>query len=152
MITPQALQGAPSYADIARRRALASSDSQGVTSAKSSATSDQSLRSKGRRPVNNPTPAIPATASTTRLRTTKDTDTSEVDTAPNTRSRDVSPNIAYLCSWFSTVAFRRSPLLLLTKLKVKEMRFDTTPRRLITSLPSIHPVNPLYILLIFRTN
>ena len=152
MITPQALQGAPSYADIARRRALASSDSQGVTSAKSSATSDQSLRSKGRRPVNNPTPAIPATASTTRLRTTKDTDTSEVDTAPNTRSRDVSPNIAYLYSWFSTVAFRRSPLLLLTKLKVKEMRFDTTPRRLITSLPSIHPVNPLYILLIFRTN
>jgi hypothetical protein len=148
VITPQTLQGTPSYADIARRRALASSGSQGVTSAKSSETSDQPLRSKGRRPVNNPTPAIPATASTTRLRTTRDTDTSEVDTAPNTRSRDVSPNIAHLYLWFSTVAFRCSPLLLLTRLKVKEMRLDPTPRRLIAYLPS----NPLQILLILRTN
>jgi hypothetical protein len=95
VITPQTLQGAPSYADIARRRALASNDSQGVTGAKSSATSDQPLQSRGRRPVNNPTTAVPATASTTPSRTTRDRDTRDPDTAPNARSRDgqVSPNI-----------------------------------------------------------
>ena len=148
VITLQTLQGAPSYADIARRRALASNDSQGVTDAKPSATSDQPLQSRGRRPVNNPTPAIPVTASTTRPRITKDADTSEADTAPNTRSRDVSPNIAYLYLRFSTVAFRYSPLLLLTRLKVKDLWLDPTPRRLIAHLPS----NPLQILLILRTN
>ena len=93
-ITPQTLQGPLSYAAMARR-VPPSNDSQCIMGANPSATSDQPLRSKGRRPVNNPTIAAPATTSTARPRTTGDRDTSELDTAPKTQSQDgqVCPNI-----------------------------------------------------------
>ena len=94
IITPQTLQGVPSYADMARR-VLPNSDSQGVTSANPSATtSDRPLQSRGRLPVNNSTTTVQETAPT-RPRTTRDKDTSELDTAPKTQSQDgqVSPSI-----------------------------------------------------------
>ena len=95
-ITPQTLQGVPSYADITRR-VLPSSDSQGVTGANPSAISDRPLQSRDRRPVNNPTIAAPASTPTTRPRTTRDSrDTNELDTAPETRSRDGQVSIAVL--------------------------------------------------------
>jgi len=97
-ITPQTLQGALSYADMARR-VPPSNDSQGITGANPSATSDQPLRRKGRRPVNNPTIAAPATTSTARPRTRRDhRDTSELDTAPKIQSQDgqVGPIIGVL--------------------------------------------------------
>ena len=92
-ITPQTL----SYADMARK-VPPSDDSQGITGADPSATPDQPLRSKDRRPVNNPTIAAPATTSTARPRTTGDRDTSEPDTAPKTHSQDgqVGTNIGVL--------------------------------------------------------
>jgi len=96
-ITPQTLQGALSYADMARR-VPPSNDSQGITGANPSATSDQPLRSKGRHPVNNPPVATPATTPTTRPRTMGDRDTSELDTPPKIQSQDgqVGPNIGVL--------------------------------------------------------
>jgi hypothetical protein len=60
------------------------------------------------RPVNNLTTAVPATASTTRPRTTKDKDTTEFDTPPKTLPRDgqVSASIGVRVLVASRVAFR----------------------------------------------
>jgi len=107
-ITPQTLQGAPSYADIAKRLS---------TGANTPATSDPSRR-RDRRLVNNPTTAVPATASTTRPRTSRDRDTSELDTAPKTRSRDgqVSPSFGVLVLVVLNSTLRCSLMLLQTRL------------------------------------
>ena len=77
-ITPQALQGAPSYADNAWRVA---------TGANTSPTSDQPSRRGDSRLVNNPTAAVPATASTTRPRTSRVRETGN----PTDSSADIAP-------------------------------------------------------------
>ena len=63
-----------------------------------SPTSDQPSRRRDHCLVNNPTTTVPATAPTTHPRTSRDRDTSELNTASNTRSRDghVSPSIGVL--------------------------------------------------------
>ena len=109
-ITPQALQGAPSYADNARRVA---------TGANTSPTPDQPSRRGDSRLVNNPTAAVPVTASTTRSRTSSVRERGDIDTAPKARPRggQVSRKaLAYWYLWSLIVALHCSLLLLQTRL------------------------------------
>jgi len=141
-ITPQTL----SYADMARR-VPPSNNSQGITGANPSATSDQPLRSKGRRPVNNPPVATPATTSTARPRTMGDRDTSELDTPPKIQSQDgqVGPNIGILVLVILNSSFLLQPPTAADEArgkgnttKPRAPEFDRAP----STHPSVRPSTP----------
>jgi len=84
-VNPRTLQKVPSYADFTRM-ALSRNDSQGVTGANPTATSNQPSGSTDPLLAGNLTTAGPLAGSTSRPRPTKHKDTSELETAPKARS------------------------------------------------------------------